>query len=122
MGVGTPSDILGSVKEGIDMFDCVLPTRSGRTGLAYTWEGKINLKNSKYQNDMSPLDMNCEIKNLNKYSKSYLCHLVKTNEILASMLISLHNINFYQEFMNEVRKNIKSGTFTAFYKKYIDYF
>ena len=71
---------------------------------------------------MSPLDMNCEIKNLNKYSKSYLCHLVKTNEILASMLISLHNINFYQEFMNEVRKNIKSGTFTAFYKKYIDYF
>ena len=122
MGVGTPADILGSVKEGIDMFDCVLPTRSGRTGLAYTWEGKINLKNSKYQNDMSPLDMNCEIKNLNKYSKSYLCHLVKTNEILASMLISLHNINFYQEFMNEVRKNIKSGTFTAFYKKYIDYF
>ena len=122
MGVGTPSDILGSVKEGIDMFDCVLPTRSGRTGLAYSWEGKINLKNSKYQNDKSPLDTNCEIKNLNKYSKSYLNHLVKTNEILASMLISLHNINFYQEFMNEIRNNIKSGTFTAFYKKYIDYF
>ena len=70
MGVGTPSDILGAVKEGIDMFDCVMPTRAGRTGLAFTWNGKINLKNSKYQNDTSPLDENCEIRNLNKYSKS----------------------------------------------------
>ena len=122
MGVGTPSDILGAVNEGIDMFDCVLPTRSGRTGLAFTWEGKINLKNSKYQNDLSPLDVNCEIRNLNRYSKSYLNHLVKTNEMMASMLISLHNINFYQEFMSQIRKNIKSGTFAAFYKKYIDYF
>ncbi len=122
MGVGTPSDILGAVNEGIDIFDCVLPTRSGRTGLAFTWEGKLNLKNSKYQNDKSPLDINCEIRSLNKYSKSYLNHLVKTNEMMASMLISLHNINFYQEFMNEIRKNIKSGTFAAFYKKYIDYF
>ncbi len=122
MGVGTPSDILGAVKEGIDMFDCVLPTRSGRTGLAFTWDGKLNLKNSKYQNDKSPLDNNCEIRSLNKYSKSYLNHLVKTNEMMASMLISLHNINFYQEFMGEIRKNIRSGTFAAFYKKYIDYF
>ncbi len=122
MGVGTPSDILGAVNEGIDMFDCVLPTRSGRTGLAFTWEGKLNLKNSKYQNDKSPLDKDCEIRNLNKYSKSYLNHLIKTNEMMASMLISLHNINFYQEFMSEIRKNIKSGTFAAFYKKYIDYF
>ena len=79
-------------------------------------------KNSKYQNDLSPLDESCEIKNLNRYSKSYLNHLIKTNEMMASMLISLHNINFYQEFMNEIRKNIKSGTFSAFYKKYIDYF
>ncbi len=122
MGVGTPSDILGAVKEGIDMFDCVLPTRSGRTGLAFTWDGKLNLKNSKYQNDKTPLDNNCEIRSLNKYSKSYLNHLVKTNEMMASMLISLHNINFYQEFMREIRKNIRSGTFAAFYKKYIDYF
>tara|TARA_B100000609_G_C16804103_1_gene227686 strand:- start:89 stop:460 length:372 start_codon:yes stop_codon:yes gene_type:complete len=122
MGVGTPSDILGAVKEGIDMFDCVLPTRSGRTGLAFTWDGKLNLKNSKYQNDKTPLDNSCEIKNLNKYSKSYLNHLIKTNEMMPSMLISLHNINFYQEFMKEIRKNIKSGTFAAFYKKYIDYF
>ena len=83
MGVGTPSDILGAVKEGIDMFDCVMPTRSGRTGLAFTWEGKVNLKNSKYQNDKSPLDENCNLRNLNKYSKSYLNHLIKSNEIIV---------------------------------------
>ena len=122
MGVGTPSDILGAVNEGIDMFDCVMPTRSGRTGLAFTWEGKINLKNSQYQNDKNPLDENCTIRNLNKYSKSYLNHLIKSNEMMASMLISLHNINFYQQFMREIRKNIKEGTFKSFYKKYIKLF
>jgi queuine tRNA-ribosyltransferase len=75
MGVGTPSDILGAVKRGIDMFDCVLPTRSGRTGLAFTWEGRINIRNNKYQSDNSPLDPNCNNFNLNKYSKNYLNHL-----------------------------------------------
>ena len=122
MGVGTPSDILGAVKEGIDMFDCVMPTRSGRTGLAFTWKGKINLKNSKYVNDKTPLDIECDIKQLNKYSKSYLNHLIKSNEMMASMLISLHNIHFYQQFMREIRKNIKNGTFPSFYKKYINLF
>ena len=122
MGVGTPSDILGAVKEGIDMFDCVMPTRSGRTGLAFTWEGKLNLKNSKYKNDKSPLDTNCKIKDLNMYSKSYLNHLIKTNELLASMIISLHNIYFYQQFMREIRSSIKSRTFTKFYNKYINLF
>ncbi len=122
MGVGTPSDILGAVNEGVDMFDCVMPTRSGRTGLAFTWKGKINLKNSIYKNDMSPLDENCTLRNLNKYSKSYLNHLIKTNELLASMLISLHNIYFYQEFMYEIRKSIKSRTFTKFFNKYIKLF
>tara|TARA_B100000963_G_scaffold348797_1_gene356929 strand:- start:518 stop:1633 length:1116 start_codon:yes stop_codon:yes gene_type:complete len=122
MGVGTPSDILGAVKNGIDMFDCVLPTRSGRTGLAFTWDGKVNIKNAKYQNDESPLDKSCTLRDLNKYSKSYLNHLVKSNEMMASMLISLNNINFYQEFMREIRKSIRGGTFTSFYKKYIDLF
>jgi queuine tRNA-ribosyltransferase len=122
MGVGTPSDILGAVKEGIDMFDCVMPTRSGRTGLAFTWHGKVNLKNSKHQKDMSPLDEKCEIRELNRYSKSYLNHLIKSNEMMASMLISLHNIYFYQQFMREIRINIKNGTFQSFYKKYINLF
>ena len=122
MGVGTPSDILGAVNEGIDMFDCVMPTRSGRTGLAFTWQGKVNLKNSKYQNDKAPLDETCEIRELNRYSKSYLNHLIKSNEMMASMLISLHNIYFYQQFMREIRKNIHNGTFQSFYKKYIKLF
>ena len=122
MGVGTPSDILGAVKEGIDMFDCVMPTRSGRTGLAFTWEGKLNLKNSKYANDKSPLDSECDIRQLNKYSKSYLNHLIKSNEMMASMLISLHNVHFYQQFMSEIRKNVKNGTFLSFYNKYINLF
>ena len=122
MGVGKPSDILGAVNEGIDMFDCVMPTRSGRTGLAFTWNGKVNLKNSKFQNDKSPLDEKCEIRDLNKYSKSYLNHLIKSNEMMASMLISLHNIYFYQQFMREIQKNIKNRTFQMFYKKYINLF
>ena len=122
MGVGTPSDILGAVNEGVDMFDCVMPTRSGRTGLAFTWQGKLNLKNSKFANDKSPLDEECDIRQLNKYSKSYLNHLIKSNEMMASMLISLHNINFYQQFMREIRKNVKNGTFYSFYKKYINMF
>jgi queuine tRNA-ribosyltransferase len=120
MGVGTPSDILGAVKRGVDMFDCVLPTRSGRTGLAFTWEGRINIKNKKYQNDNSPLDLECDNLSLNKYSKNYLNHLFNTNEILASMLLTLHNINFYQELMSSIRKNINQGTFDQFHDKYIN--
>ena len=119
MGVGTPSDLLGAVKSGIDMFDCVLPTRSGRTGLAFTWDGKVNIRNSKYKKDLKPLDENTNLRSLNKYSKSYLNHLINTNEILASMLISLHNINFYQEFMKKIRTSIKDGTFDDFYKENI---
>ena len=106
MGVGKPSDILGAVKRGIDMFDCVMPTRSGRNGLAFTWNGRINIKNNKYQNDNSPLDENCKNLNLNKYSKNYLNHLFNTNEILGSMILTLHNINFYKELMSAIRKNI----------------
>jgi len=120
MGVGTPSDILGAVKRGIDMFDCVLPTRSGRTGLAFTWDGRVNIRNSKYRNDNSPLDSNTSNFNLNKYSKNYLNHLFNTNEMLGSMLLTLHNINFYQELMNAIRKNIKNGTFHEFHDKYIN--
>ena len=120
MGVGTPSDILGAVKRGIDMFDCVLPTRSGRTGLAFTWNGRIQIRNAKYQNDNSPLDLNVSKFDLNKYSKNYLNHLFNTNEMLASMLLTLNNINFYQELMSEIRKNIKNGTFEEFHDKYIN--
>ena len=120
MGVGTPSDILGAVNRGVDMFDCVLPTRSGRTGLAFTWDGRLNIRNSKYQNDNTPLDINTSKFDLNKYSKNYLNHLFNTNEMLGSMLLSLHNINFYQELMSAIRRNIKNGTFQQFHDKYIN--
>ena len=120
MGVGTPSDILGAVKRGIDMFDCVMPTRSGRTGLAFTWNGRGNIKNNKYKNDNNPLDSKCKNFSLNRYSKNYLNHLFNTNEILGSMLLTLHNINFYQELMYAIRKNISRGTFNQFHDKYID--
>ena len=120
MGVGTPSDILGAVKRGVDMFDCVLPTRSGRTGLAFTWNGRVQIRNSKNQSDNSPLDSNISKFNLNKYSKNYLNHLFNTNEMLASMILTLNNINFYQELMFEIRKNIKNGTYEEFHNKYIN--
>ncbi len=120
MGVGTPTDILGAVRRGIDMFDCVMPTRSGRTGLAFTWNGRINIKNKKYQNDDTPLDPNCSNLSLNKYSKNYLNHLFNTNEILGSMLLTLNNVNFYQELMSAIRFNIKNSTFDQFHDKYID--
>ena len=119
MGVGTPSDILGAVKRGIDMFDCVLPSRSGRTGLAFTWNGRVQIRNSENKYDNTPLDKNVSKFDLNKYSKNYLNHLHNTNEMLASMILTLNNINFYQELMYEIRKNIKMGTFDQFHDKYI---
>tara|TARA_B100001769_G_scaffold231496_1_gene194213 strand:- start:15 stop:692 length:678 start_codon:yes stop_codon:yes gene_type:complete len=120
MGVGTPSDILGAVKRGIDMFDCVLPTRSGRTGLAFTWKGRVQIRNSENKLDNTPLDSSVTKFDLNKYSKNYLNHLHNTNEMLASMILTLNNINFYQELMHEIRKNIKMGTFEEFHDKYIN--
>ena len=120
MGVGTPSDIIGAVKRGIDMFDCVIPTRSGRTGLAFTWEGRLNLRNSKYKNDDTPINENISIRNLNAYSKSYINHLINSNEILASMILTMNNIIFYQELMKKIRIAIKTNTFNVFYNKYIN--
>ena len=120
MGAGTPSDILGAVKRGIDMFDCVLPTRSGRTGLAFTWEGRLNLRNSKYKKDISPINENITIRSLNSYSKSYINHLINTNEILASMILTMNNIVFYQQLMAKIRDAVKTNTFDVFYEKYID--
>tara|TARA_Y100000590_G_scaffold335086_1_gene381353 strand:- start:325 stop:1437 length:1113 start_codon:yes stop_codon:yes gene_type:complete len=118
MGVGTPSDLLGAVKRGVDMFDCVMPTRSGRTGLAFTWEGRLNLRNAKYQKDDSPINPHTDTKNLKLYSKSYLNHLINSNEILASMLLTLNNIIFYQELMKKIRESIKNNTFNDFYNRY----
>ena len=119
MGVGMPSDILGAVKRGMDMFDCVLPTRSGRTGLAFTWDGRLNLRNSMYKKDDSPINQEANIRNLNAYSKSYINHLIKSDEILASMILTLNNVVFYQQLMKKIRETIDNETFDDFHDKYI---
>jgi queuine tRNA-ribosyltransferase len=111
MGVGRPVDIIRSVEQGIDMFDCVLPTRFGRNGRAFTMAGELNLRNSKYSNDESPLDKDINCFASNEFSKSYIHHLVKNNEILSSMILSLHNIAFYKKMMCDIRESILTNTF-----------
>ncbi len=118
MGVGKPSDIVGAVARGIDMFDCVIPTRSGRTGQAFTMNGAINIRNAKYRDDAKPLDEKCACYACQNHSRAYLHHLVKANEILGSMLLSEHNIFHYQDLMKEIRKNIEEKKFTNFVKTF----
>jgi queuine tRNA-ribosyltransferase len=106
MGVGKPDDIVGAVERGIDMFDCVLPTRSGRTGQAFTWDGPINIRNAKFAEDKSPLDPESPVA---QWSKAYLHHLVRSGEILGAMLMTQHNLWFYQQLMQGLRDAIAQG-------------
>ncbi len=103
MGVGKPDDILQAVKLGIDMFDCVIPTRSGRNGQAFIPSGTINIRNARYKEDPNPIDINCTCAACKSYSRAYLHHLVKANEILGSILMTWHNIQFYQDMMKHIR-------------------
>ncbi len=114
MGVGTPEDILESVARGIDMFDCVLPTRSGRHGQAFTRFGKINLRNAKHADDPSPLDAESPCPALSQYSRAYLHHLIRSGELLGMMLLSWANIAYYQSLMQDVRAAIADGSFEDF--------
>jgi queuine tRNA-ribosyltransferase len=114
MGVGKPIDIVEAVWRGVDMFDCVLPTRSGRHGQAWTWDGPINLKNARFADDESPLDSASEIPASRDYSKAYLHHLVRADEILGKVLISWHNIGFFQQLMGQMRAAIAAGRLEAF--------
>ncbi len=114
MGVGKPIDIVEAVARGVDMFDCVLPTRSGRHGQAWTWEGSINLKNARFAEDESPLDETIPIPASRDYSKAYLHHLVKSDEILGQVLLSWHNLAFFQALMAELRGAIAEGRLAAF--------
>jgi len=114
MGVGKPDDIVGAVERGIDMFDCVLPTRSGRNGQAFTWAGPLNIRNAKFNEDLGPLDPRCGCPVCATWSRAYLHHLVKSGEMLGAMLMTQHNIHFYQELMQGLRDNIAAGTLSAF--------
>ena len=114
MGVGTPEDLLLSVERGIDMFDCVMPTRSGRHGQAFTRFGKLNIRNAKHAEDLRPLDETSDHPALNKYSRAYIHHLVRANEILGMMLLSWANIAYYQELMAGMRTAIEAGNFQNF--------
>ncbi len=120
MGVGTPDDILKSVARGIDMFDCVMPTRSGRHGLAFTRRGKVNIRNARHAEDMRPLDEQSSCLATRDYSRAYLHHLVRANEALGGMLLSWHNLNYYQELMQGIRKAIAEGRFADFMAETIE--
>ena len=114
MGVGKPDDIVGAVERGIDMFDCVMPTRSGRTGQAFTLDGPINIRNARFAEDQEPLDSDCDCPVCRKWSRAYLHHLVRAGEILGAMLMTEHNINFYETLMAGLRVSIAAGQLTAF--------
>ncbi|NQV56268.1 MAG: tRNA guanosine(34) transglycosylase Tgt [Rhodospirillales bacterium] len=114
MGVGTPSDIIGAVMRGIDMFDCVMPTRSGRTGKGFTRRGAINIRNARHSNDPRPIDEDCACPACKGHSRAYLHHLFKADEILGPMLLTWHNLHFYQDLMAGLRGAIEGGRLQAF--------
>jgi len=109
MGVGKPDDIAGAVLRGIDMFDCALPTRSGRNGQAFTWNGTLNLRNARHAEDSAPLDADCRCPACRKFSRAYLHHVVKAGEIIASVLLTWHNLTFYQDLMTGMRDAVAKG-------------
>ena len=120
MGVGTPSQLIKAILKGVDLFDCVLPTRSARHGMAYTSQGNVQIKSAYHKKDFSPLDSNCSCYTCKNFSKAYLRHLIKSNEITGIMLLTLHNLHFYLYLMEEVRKHIKNNSFLEFSTSFIN--
>ena len=118
MGVGTPVNILEGVYRGIDLFDCVMPSRNARHGHLFTWEGIININNAKYELDDSPIDSSCNCPTCQNFSRAYIRHLMKANEMLGMRLAVMHNLHFYNHLMTRIREELDKGTFTEFYKKY----
>jgi queuine tRNA-ribosyltransferase len=120
MGVGKPDDIAQAVVRGIDMFDCVLPTRSGRTGQAFTLDGPLNIRNARHAEDREPLEPGCPCPACSKYSRAYLHHLVRSGEILGAMLMTEHNLWFYQRLMQDIRKAIGEGGLGIYVRTFLD--
>jgi queuine tRNA-ribosyltransferase len=120
MGVGTPEDLIEAVARGIDMFDCVLPTRNGRNGQAFTSTGKINIKNARYIEDQRPLDEQCDCSVCRRHSRAFLRHLYQSGEMLASILLTHHNLAFFLDTMKRVRQAIRSDQFAKFRRDYTE--
>ena len=120
MGVGTPGNILEAVRRGVDIFDCVMPSRNARHGHLNTWNGIINIKNAKYQLDTEPIDPECDCPVCRTYSKAYIRHLFKADEMLAMRLAVMHNLYFYNNLMEKIRASLDNDTFEDFYRKYVD--
>ena len=118
MGVGTPVNILESVARGVDLFDCVMPSRNARHGQLFTWQGVRNLNNAKYETDESPIDENCDCPVCRNFSRAYIRHLLKSGEMLGMRLAVLHNLYFYNNLMEVIREQLDNGTYTQFYEKY----
>ncbi len=115
MGIGLPEDLLEGVKRGIDMFDCIIPTRFARNGSLFTWDGRINIKNARFTEDKGPIDEGCSCPTCRTYSRAYLRHLVVSHELTSFYLNTVHNVHFYMELMRKVRDAVKNGTFGSFY-------
>jgi queuine tRNA-ribosyltransferase len=120
MGVGKPDDIVGAVKRGVDMMDCVLPSRSGRTGQLFTQRGVVNIKNARHQNDPRPIDEHCTCPACRNYSRAYLHHVFKSQEIISSMLLTWHNLHYFQEIMQGMRDAIAAGQFDVWERQFHD--
>lgn len=119
MGVGTPEDLVECVARGVDMFDCVMPTRNARNGQVFTSSGKLNIKNAEFARDVRPLDPSCGCRVCRRYSRSYIRHLYKSAEILASILCTYHNIYFYLDTMKKIRHSIRCGLFRDFRRSFL---
>lgn len=119
MGVGTPCNIIEAVWRGVDLFDCVMPSRNARHGHLFTWSGIINLNNAKYELDSSPLDSGCDCPTCQKFSRAYLRHLLKANEMLGMRLLVMHNLYFYNTLMEKIRLALDEGRFEAFRNEYL---
>ena len=120
MGVGTPGNILEAVSRGVDLFDCVMPSRNARHGHLFTWSGILNMNNAKYATDDTPIDTQCNCPTCQKFSRAYLHHLFKAKEMLAMRLAVTHNLYFYNNLMTRIREELDNGTFTDFKNKYVD--
>ena len=120
MGVGTPGDLLKNIENGIDMFDCVMPTRNARKGTIFTWNGKMIIKSARYKEDFSPIDENCQCYTCRNFSRAYIRHLFNVNELLGMRLASIHSLHYYMDLVTKAREAILDGNYTAFKNKYAE--